>query len=266
VRGRFKLVFLFGSFLIISLTAFNSTWQEQISVSSFFSCLAYPIIFINHKIKNFCQQQNWSLNDHELQKKNLELQNLVTNLLSQNVALLAQSAYWQEHQELIEFSRRYHFDKMILSQVFFKKINLQEHYMLLDKGLRDGVELNMVAIYKNHILGKVVAVYPHYCQLDLVTSTNCKIAVYDVKTGAMGICCGCNNSQEIAVNYVSHLQKIACDDLLISSGDGQTFPAGFGVGQIVTVAENGMYHQATAKLMFDLEAIKSCYLIASNKS
>lgn len=266
MRGYFKLIFLLGSFLIVSLTAFNSTWQGQMSFSSFFSCLAYPVIFINHKIKTFCQQQNWCLSDHELQQKNLELQNLVTNLLSQNVALIAQSAYWQEHQELIEFSKRYNFEQKILAQVFFRKLNLQEHYMLLNKGLLDGIRLNMVAIYKNNILGKVVAAYPHYCQVELITSSTCKIAVYDAKTGAVGICCGCNNSKEIAVNYVSHLQKIAAGDLLISSGDGQTFPAGFGVGQITTACENGMYHQAKANLMFDLQTIKSCYLIDSNQS
>lgn len=266
MRGRFKSFFLLGSFLIVSLAAFNSTWQEQFSFNAFFSCLAYPFIYLNHKIKSFCEQQGWRLNDCDLQKKNHELQDLAANLLSQNVALIAQSKYWQEHQELIEFSKRYNFDQMILSQVFFKKLNFQEHYMLLNKGLLDGVKLNMVALYKNYILGKVVAVYPHYCQIDPITSNSCKIAVYDSKTGAVGICCGCNDTGQIALNYVSHLQKIACGDLLISSGDGETFPQGFGVGQIVTVAENGMYYKATASLMFDLESVKSCYLIAANQS
>jgi len=142
-----------------------------------------------------------------LQTQNHELQALVTHLLSQNVALIAQSRYWQEHQELIEFSKRYNFERAILAQVFFKNLSIQEHYMLLDKGLLDGVQLNMVAVYKNNILGKVVATYPHYCQIDLITSNNCKIAVCDAQTGAVGICCGCNDANQIAVNYVSHLQK-----------------------------------------------------------
>lgn len=235
-------------------------------MSSFLAYLSYPVIFINHKIKIFCESQNWSLSDHALQVQNQGLQKLVTDLLSQNVALIAQSRYWQEHRELIEFNKRYSFDQAILAQVFFKKLDSQEQFMLLNQGSLDGVQLNMVAIYKNYILGKVAIVYPHYCQIDLITSHNCKVAVYDAQTGAVGICCGRNDVKQIDVHYVSHLQKIACQDLLISSGDGLTFPQGFGVGKINQVGPGGMYYQATADLMFDPEKIQSCYLIAANQS
>jgi len=54
--------------------------------------------------------------------------------------------------------------------------------------------------------------------------------------------------------------------LLISSGDGATFPQGFGVGKINQTRETGMYHQATATLMFDLNVVHGCYLIAANQS
>lgn len=266
MRGQFKLIILGTSLFIMLLIAFNSKFLEDPVGFSVFSYLSYPTIFINHKIKNFCERQNWCLSDRELQAKNQELQVLVTNLLSQNVALIAQSRYWQDHHEIIEFNKRYNFEQAILSQIFFKNLSVQEQYMLLDKGLLDGVQLNMVAIYKNNILGKVAAVYPHYCQIDLITSNNCKVAVYDAQTGAVGICCGCNDVKQIAVNYISHLQKIACEDVLISSGDGMTFPQGFSVGKINQIAQDGMYHQATAGLMFDLQTIKSCYLISANQS
>lgn len=265
-QGQFKFAILFISFIALLLVAFNREKLEQSIFGNFFSYLSYPAIFLNHKIKILCEHQGWCLSDRELQLQNQELRALLANLLSQNVALIAQSRYWQEHQELIEFSKRYDFGQAILSQVFFRNLSSQEQYMLLNQGLLDGVQLNMVAVYKNQILGKVVAIYPHYCRIDLITSNNCKVAVYDAQTGAVGICCGCNDSKQVTVNYISHLQKIACEDLLISSGDGATFPQGFSVGKINHIGETNMYHQATAALMFDLATINSCYLIAANQS
>jgi len=175
-------------------------------------------------------------------------------------------SYIAHHQELIEFHKRYSFENSIFAQAFFKKINPQEHYMLFNKGLIDGVQPNMVAIYKNHILGKVVAVYPKYCQVDLVTSKSCKIAVYSLQTGAVGICCGHNDPKTITLSYVSHLQKLAPGDMLISSGEGIVFPSGFNVGKVANFCENGMYYSACAVLPFDLELVGSCYLIAANQS
>jgi rod shape-determining protein MreC len=270
MRGRFSLVLFLSGLVVITLAAFNSLVIEQHSLGCFVSHLSYPVVFLNYKtmslIDSYTKCFNKYFNQPDWQIKNNRLQEHILDLQAQNISLQAQAVYWQEHQELIEFHKRYNFTNNILAQVFLKNLGAQEHYMLLDKGLADGVQVGMVAIYKNCLLGKVVAAYPKYSRLALLTDKTCRVAVYDEKTGAVGICCGQNDTQQILLSYVSHLQKIMPDDLLISSGEGEVFPQGFGVGKIVDACSAGMYYHAHASLLFDLDTISSCYLVAANKT
>lgn len=266
MRHRFKLIILLAGLLIMFLTAAIILEPEQDKFNQICSYLAYPVVLFNHKVITFIEQQNWRLSDRDLVVNNQRLQDTIIDLQSQNIALLAQKNYWQEHQELIEFNKRYNFDDAILTQIFFKNLKSQVHYALLDKGECDGVRRDMVAIYQNCLLGKVVEVYPKYCKLLLLTDRNCKIAVYDEQTGAVGICCGQNDLNQVVLSYVSHLQKINLNDLLISSGDGEVFPKGFAIGKISDLNVAGMYYEAHADLLIDLQELKSCYLVAANKS
>ena len=224
------------------------------------------MILVNYKINNALIRARSYFNKSDLQLQNCELKNIILDLQAINIALAAERNYWQQNQELIEFAKRYDFSCKIMAQCFFKNLNSHDYYMLLNKGSNDGVMPNMVAVYKNCLLGKVATVYPQYCKLDLIISPNCKIAVYDKQTGAFGICSGQNDKHKIAVSYVSHLQKLNEGDLLISSGEGQTFPQGFGVGKISQIKSVGLYYQADAELLFDLDTINSCYLILPNQN
>ena len=252
--------------LITGLTVVTILNPEEKSCDQIFSYLAYPFILLNHQIKTFLEQQNWRLSEADLIKLVHKLEDTISDLQAQNIALSAQNQYCLEHKEVIEFSKRYEFNNQILAQIFFKKLGTQEQYALLDKGKLAGVQPGMVAVYKNCLIGKVTSIYPKYCQVALLTDRNCKIAVYDEKTGAVGICCGKNDPKQITLGYVSHLQKINLDDLLIASGEGEIFPQGFGVGKISELNVTGMYYEAHASILIDLENIKSCYLIAANKS
>ena len=96
------------------------------------------------------------------------------------------------------------------------------------------------------------------------TDRSCKVAVSCTSTGAVGICRGLNNENRLALNYVSHLQKLKIGDKLISSGEGEIFPQGFGVGEVNEFTSDGMYYRAYAKPLIDVTSLKYCYLIDSN--
>lgn len=266
MRGRFKLLILTASISLGSLLTLAILNPEENKCEQVFSCFVYPFILVNHQIKTFLERQGLRLSESYLLKRNQKLTKMAVNLQAQNIALMAQNKYYLEHQELIDFSKRYEPGVKILAQIFFKNLSNQEHYAFLDKGEMHNIQIGMVAVYKNFLIGKVTCVYPKYCKIALLTDRNCKIAVYDEKTGAVGICCGKNDCKQIMLSYVSHLQKINIEDMLISSGNGEIFPQGFGVGKISDLNLAGMYYEAHANLLIDLENLDSCYLIAANKS
>jgi len=266
MRGRFKLLILAISTLICSALAVTVLSSQPSGYANILSYFAHPVIFVNHKIKRFLQQRNWCISESDLARHNQDLREMIADLQAQNIALTAQNQYYLAHQEVIDFAQRYEFGNKLFAKIFFKNLSNQEHYALVDKGTTQGVQLGMVAVYKNCLIGKVITVYPEYCKIALLTDRNCKIAVYDEITGAVGICCGNNDVHQVVLSYVSHLQKINLDDRLISSGNGEIFPQGFGVGKVSDFTASGMYYLAYASLLVDLEAINSCYLISANKS
>ncbi len=240
--------------------------SEQGRFNKLLAFLSYPAVMINHEIQNIFSKYDWLVKSHDLNQKNQQLKDMLYDAQAQNIALQASAVFWQNQQELIDFSARYNFDNKILAQVFLSNLSPQQHYFLLDKGALDGVQVGMVAIYKNCLLGKVDQVHANYCQLTLLTDRTCKIAVYNEKTKSQGICCGNNNTQELLLSYVSHLEQLQIDDLLISNGIGEIFPEGFAVGRVSSYQIAGMYYIAHASLMFNLADIKSCYLVAANKA
>ena len=263
---RSKLIINLSILVLIGFAIYNIWVPRLRGADDFFSYLSYPNVQTNNSIKNwFDSTRDWIFKSSDLQKYASDLQDQVDALQAENIALRAKGKYWQNTKEIIDFGKRYKYTDKILAQVFFKYLKPQEQCLLLNKGMNDGVERGMVAVYKNCLLGKVGSVYPQYCRLVLLTDKTCKIAVSCTKTGAVGICRGLNDKHKLALNYVSHLQKLKEGDKLISSGEGEIFPQGFGVGNITDFTSDGMYYRAYAKPLVDIGNIKYCYLIDANK-
>ena len=239
-------------------------WGE-IGLTSSFSRFSYPIINLNFKLNQYVEAcWKWFNRDFERYACN-ELLEKIEALQAENIALLASARYWQENHEAIHFAQRYNLQKAVLAQIFFKDLRPQSLFFLLNKGKNHGIEEGMVAAWKNLLVGKVVTVYPNYSQVALLPNRICKVAVYSEKHGAGGICCGKGDLNQLDLKYVSHLQRLCPGERLISSGEGETFPQGFGVGTVTNVELEGMYYNCTVTPLVDFELLKYCYLIASNE-
>lgn len=263
--GRSKILVGCGMLACLGWAGYNSWVGKPYNLQEGFSYLSYPILKLNSQIVEYLSfGRGWFSNSSS--QTDAELLDQVVALQAENIVLLAKAKYWQENQALINFAERYNCQKSLLAQIFFKNFQPSALFFLLDRGSRDGVELGMVAVWHSFLIGKVVAVYPQYCQVALLTNIACRVAVYGEGGNLAGICCGKNNPEELDLNYVSHLQKIMPNERLISSGEGETFPQGFGVGTVTKFQVENVYYKATAKPLVDFKAIKYCYLIASNQA
>ena len=235
----------------------------------FWSNLAYPVLEIQDRILNKFKiyQERWFGETHaELQRTIIRLNDVIGELQSRNLMLMAEQHYWHDIQEIVEFNKQYVNLSGRLGQVFFRCLKPQEQYYLVNLGANDGIRHGMVVIYQNCLIGKVAVVYPQYCRVTLLTDRNCKVAAYAAQSGAVGICRGLNLSDQLSLEYVSHLQKLELDEQLMSSGEGELFPQGFGLGTVISFAVEGMYYKVQVKPNLDFSKLRYCYLINPNKS
>lgn len=174
--------------------------------------------------------------------------------------------YTQDVQEQVAFARQYALEGPI-SQILMKQLTSQGHFCWIDRGSRDGIAKDMVAVYKNNLIGRVLEVYPWYSKIQLVTDSGCKVAGYCAGTQVHGIHKGCNTDCDTVLTYVSHLEQLIEGDMVLSSGEGLVFPRGLLLGRIVSCKPEGLYQHVQLKTDVDMHALKYCMVLTKgNKS
>jgi rod shape-determining protein MreC len=249
---------------VVSMRYFFSHVAFLDTISSY---AMYPVLVIQSKIISpikFYFQKRQTL--QECYALITRLQAERNELLAQNVQLNALISYESEIQELIDFKKQYHETQGIVAQVLVKNFSEQSHYFLIDKGASAGITLDMVAVYKNCLVGKVVEVFPQYSKLILITDKQCKVAAYCPHTQATGIYEGNNQEQIAGMKYVSHLAQVESEDLVLSSGDGLVFPKGFALGKIKNCNPEGLFYDVSVELLFDLREIDYCFVMQKGSS
>jgi len=182
-------------------------------------------------------------------------------LLAENIKLNALMAYADEVKELLAFKESYQAEQAYITQIIFKSFSDQSHHFLIDKGSDHGIEPDMVAVYAQCLVGRVVEVYPYYSKIALLSDRQCNVAAYCELTRSTGIYEGCNNLEEGALSFVSHLSVVEENDLVVSSGEGLVFPQGFGLGRIKNHAIDGLYQKVVIEPLIDMRRLQYCMII-----
>jgi len=224
------------------------------------ACIMYPALQLQKvlvdPVKNWSERRE---NAQELYTTIDVLQSEKQTLLAENIRLQSALAYHKDIDEFIQFNKRYA-DKGHIAQILLKHLSSREHFFLVEGGLDHGISKDMVAIYKNHLIGRVVEVYQWHSKIQLITDGTCQVAAYCTRTRAQGIHKGTYNERESMLDYVSHLERLQVDDLVVSSGEGLVFPQGFALGKIISFVTDGLYQQVKIKPVIDFRAIKYCIL------
>ena len=180
-------------------------------------------------------------------------------LLQEHIQLQALYDIQQEIQELIPFKKQYGYEQAQLAHIMQRHFGTDTHYFFVNRGSQHGIKNNMVAVYKNVLIGKVKQVYPYYAQIALITDASCKIAAYCAQTKAYGITKGVRE-HGLRLLHVSHLAHMREGDIVLSSGEGLIFPKGFGVARVTSFSKDGLLYEVTCEPLVDLKTLHYCYL------
>ena len=231
------------------------------------SLIMYPFLRLQNMIVK--PLQRFFADRHsmaQLEKMVVDLRIEKEELLAQVVALHSTHLYEEKTKELIDFSARYAANSLYCAQIIMKQFSDYEHSFLIDYGAAHGAEVDMVAIYKNCIVGRVCQVYPYYSKVICISDPLCKIPIYCNRSYAKGIYEGMRNEYSGALQYVSHLDTVELDELVISSGEGVIFPQGFAVGKIHSFESGDLHYSVVVKPLLSLEDIEYCCLLKKGAS
>jgi rod shape-determining protein MreC len=126
-------------------------------------------------------------------------------------------------------------DKVLVGELIGVDPNPFTHRIIIDKGGQDGVFLGQPVLDARGLMGQVVEVMPYTARVLLLTDTTHSIPVQVNRNGLRAIASGTGNPERLELRHVADTADIREGDLLVSSGLGQRFPAGYPVATVKEV-------------------------------
>ena len=123
------------------------------------------------------------------------------------------------------------------------------HQFLLDKGTKAGIYVGQPVLDSQGIIGEVIEVFEKTSRVLLLTDINHGIPVEDARNGVRGIAMGTGKLKILDFQYVPNTVDIEVGDLLITSGLGGRYPAGYPVGVISQINRDASDAFATVQIV-----------------
>jgi len=171
-----------------------------------------------------------------------------TNLLSdneelrtQNLLLKAQlqkySALESENmrlRELLESSLKVG-DKVLIAELLRIDLDPFTRRIVINKGDRDGLYDGQPLLDADGIIGQIIQVSTFSSTAMLITDPSHAIPVQLNSTGQRAIAVGNGSQGELELLHIANDTQLKTGELLVSSGLGGRFPAGYPVARVISV-------------------------------
>lgn len=152
-------------------------------------------------------------------------------------------------------------EKVLVSELIGTDPNPFTHRILIDKGEKDGVFLGQPVLDALGLMGQVVEVMPYSARVLLLTDSTHSIPVQVNRNGLRAIAIGTGNPERLELRHVADTADIKEGDLLVSSGLGQRFPAGYPVATVKEVIHDTGQPFAVVRAVPTARLNRSRYLL-----
>lgn len=126
-------------------------------------------------------------------------------------------------------------DRVLIAEIVSVDMNPFRHTILINKGGRDGVYVGQALIDAAGIVGQVTRQQPFAAEAMLVTDADHALPVEIARNQLRTIAMGTGDIDRLALPFLPRNADVQAGDLLVSSGLGRAFPAGYPVGTIVDI-------------------------------
>ena len=110
------------------------------------------------------------------------------------------------------------------------------HFIVINKGSRDGVQKNTVLVHPDGLIGKVIAAGPRSSRAILLIDGASRTSAMNQRTRDVGLIEG-TGSSTFKMTYLDRESQIQVGDVIISSGLGGIYPKGIPIGKVEVIGD-----------------------------
>lgn len=251
---RPSLLLLCFLFFLRAIPFFNTMFAYLSSI------LLYPLLCVSRFYSLFLLPLLLHLGDvNQLQNRMILLTQERDKAVKELVELKAALSYTKQTELLKITSSLYDNTNLVaIGGIMMRSLLKKEQFFLIDAGMNQHVEIDMLVVYERCLVGRITEVYPFYSKAMLITDQNCKLAVF---VGQQQISALYEVDDQLGphLSYIEQPELIQNGDLVISSGQGSIFPYGFAIG---TVVKNKQESSFSMKLFGDLKNLRYCAILS----
>ena len=149
------------------------------------------------------------------------------------------------------------------ARVSFSDINNLNNKIFIDLGTKEGIKIDMIAVYGDYLVGKIVAVHNNYSEVELITNP---ISIISAKTmnNILGIARGSDEENGFLYFQPSIVQdNLKEGDEIVTSGISDIYPESIKLGKIEKIdnKENYSYKMVTIKPGFESKDLREVIII-----
>ena len=203
-----------------------------------------------------------SRNQLELELGRLQAERLLTNARLQRLtALEAENARLRALLDARETVR----DEVRVAEIMAVDANPYEHNLVIDVGSQDGVYDGQAIVDADGVVGQVIRTGVVTAQAVLISESDHALPVEVNRNGLRTIAVGTGEIDRLDLPFLPNNADIRAGDLLVTSGLGGAFPAGYPVAVVdsVTRIPQEPFADVTATPAAALDQVREVMLIWS---
>jgi rod shape-determining protein MreC len=225
----------------------------------------YPVrVIVDAPVRlwNWLGNSTTSRNELELELSRLKAERLLTNGRLQKLnALEAENA---RLRDLLDARAKVR-DRTRVAEIMSVDANPYNHSLVIDVGTQDGVMDGQALVDADGVVGQVIEAGLMTSQAMLISDTDHALPVEVNRNGLRTIVVGTGKIDQLELPFVVNNADIRVGDLLVTSGLGGAFPAGYPVAIVesVTRLPHEPYADVTATPAASLGQVREVMLIFS---
>lgn len=228
-----RLVALICASFILMVGDFRYAKVDELR--SVLSYIVTPIQFLVDWPLEFIDWAQISMSSHQsLLTENTHLRAEQLLLKAQLQKFISLQSENQRLRALLQSSSQID-GQVVVTQILAVSANPYVRQIVLARGSHGGTFVGQPVLDATGVLGQVIQVNPLTSQVLLITDPQSAIPVQDSVSGVRGIVVGNGSSNQLSMINMPITTIIKPGDLLVTSGLGQRFPAGYPVGKVESV-------------------------------
>jgi rod shape-determining protein MreC len=247
----------------IGIMALDNQNQHLQSIRRILSATTYPIRLIvdapfsfGHWISDTMGTRTTLITDNDALNRKILIQNA---RLQRMAALEAENA----RLRILLDSTANVGNRVLVAEIMSVDMNPFRHMIVVNRGSVDGVEVGQALIDGEGIIGQIVRDNIFSSEAILITDIDHALPVEFVRNRLRTITVGTGDLERLSLPFLPRNADVQSGDLLVTSGLGGTFPAGYPVGVVreVTSEVGQPFLKITAEPAAALNRIREVLLI-----